>query len=623
MAHIVREPLLNDMRDETGPFDVIGDVHGCRAELETLLAELGYRSPATSRPRRRRRTTPTAARRCSSATWSTADPTPRACCGWRWAWSRRATRSACCGNHENKLVRALRGRKVTVSHGLAETLAQLAAEHRRSSGQRRGVLSTTWSRTTCSTTAGWSSRTPGSRRPTTAGRRARCGASRCTATRPGRPTSSACRCATRGPTTTAAGRWCSTATPRRPTPEWVNNTMCLDTGCVFGGRLTALRYPEKRDASPLPPAGLVRTGQAVWRRRVPTRRGRPPRAGPARARRRRSASASSRRATTAGSPCARRTPPAALEVMSRFAVDPHWLLYLPPTMAPVGDHRRGRSARAPRRGVRGLPRRRRRAGGVRGEAHGFPRGRAGVPGSGARPVRHRRRRHGLHPDRTRSFFERDLTEALLDRVRAAVGGGLWDELGTDWLLLDAELLPWSAKAGGLLTGQYAPVGAAAVAGLSAAVAELTRAGERGVDVSALLAGARSRADNAGAYRDAYRRYCRPTDGLRATRAGRAPRRPRSNSHSRARATSRRGPTREPRERFLPRRPRPRRAPRWSANGPARRSAARRASTGLQLADLKLHRGEQTGVLRKLDDDRAGEFGKVARGGHLAFVRASR
>ena len=41
-AEIVIEPLLNDKRAETGPFDVIGDVHGCRAELEALLDELGY-----------------------------------------------------------------------------------------------------------------------------------------------------------------------------------------------------------------------------------------------------------------------------------------------------------------------------------------------------------------------------------------------------------------------------------------------------------------------------------------------------------------------------------------------------------------------------------------------------
>ena len=30
-----------------------------------------------------------------------------------------------------------------------------------------------------------------------------------------------------------------------PEPDWVNNTICIDTGCVFGGRLTALRYPER------------------------------------------------------------------------------------------------------------------------------------------------------------------------------------------------------------------------------------------------------------------------------------------------------------------------------------------------------------------------------------------
>ena len=35
------ERLFNDRRDLTGPFDIIGDVHGCRAELEALLLRLG------------------------------------------------------------------------------------------------------------------------------------------------------------------------------------------------------------------------------------------------------------------------------------------------------------------------------------------------------------------------------------------------------------------------------------------------------------------------------------------------------------------------------------------------------------------------------------------------------
>ena len=51
----------------------------------------------------------------------------------------------------------------------------------------------------------------------------------------------------------------------------------------------------------------------------------------------------------------------------------------------------------------------------------------------------------------RPFFGPALTSALLDRVRAAaLAAGLFDELSTSWLLLDAELLPWSAKAGQLL-----------------------------------------------------------------------------------------------------------------------------------------------------------------------------
>ncbi|MBM2813094.1 MAG: Bis(5'-nucleosyl)-tetraphosphatase (asymmetrical) [Chloroflexi bacterium] len=41
-ARIERVPLSCDFRGERGPFDVIGDVHGCFDELRVLLSSLGY-----------------------------------------------------------------------------------------------------------------------------------------------------------------------------------------------------------------------------------------------------------------------------------------------------------------------------------------------------------------------------------------------------------------------------------------------------------------------------------------------------------------------------------------------------------------------------------------------------
>src|SRR5205807_392142 len=80
-------------------------------------------------------------------------------------------------------------------------------------------------------------------------------------------------------------------------------------------------------------------------------------------------------------------------------------------------------------------------------------------------------------------------------------------------LLDAELLPWSAKAGKLIIDQYASVGAAATSALPAAAAALSAAAGRGVDVANLLVHNENRLANAQAFREAYRRYCWPTDGL--------------------------------------------------------------------------------------------------------------
>jgi protein phosphatase len=105
------------------------------------------------------------------------------------------------------------------------------------------------------------------------------------------------------------------------------------------------------------------------------------------------------------------------------------------------------------------------------------------------------------------------TEAALSRVRGAVeSAGLWDELGTGWLVLDCELLPWSAKAMELIRRQYASVGAAARAGLSSTVTALDVAAARGLDVTQLLERQRQRIEHVDHYVEAYRRYVWPVNG---------------------------------------------------------------------------------------------------------------
>ncbi|HEX5496768.1 MAG TPA: polynucleotide kinase-phosphatase, partial [Mycobacteriales bacterium] len=303
-----------------------------------------------------------------------------------------------------------------------------------------------------------------------------------------------------------------------PVPEWVNNTLCLDTGCVFGGRLSALRYPERELVSvPAervwyePAAPFPRDGGA---------------AAPAEAGRRDPdmldiTDVLGRRVVETGHhgrvTVREENAAAALEVISRFAVDPRWLAYLPPTMAPVATSARPDLLEHPDEAFAAF-----RADGVDRviceEKHmgsravvlvcrdaGAAADRFGVTGG----------RTGAVFTRTgRPFFSAGLTGELLDRLAAAVSAaGLWGELDTGWLLLDSEILPWSAKAADLLRDQYASVGAAARAALPVAVTELERAAGRGLPVGDLLARTRTRAGNAEAFTAAYRRYCWPTDGL--------------------------------------------------------------------------------------------------------------
>ena len=115
----------------------------------------------------------------------------------------------------------------------------------------------------------------------------------------------------------------------------------------------------------------------------------------------------------------------------------------------------------------------------------------------------------------RPFFEdRVLESAFLARVRAALeAAGAWDDLATDWVVLDAELMPWSAKAQELIRQQYAPVGVAARTGLGATAEALEAAANRGVDVGAFLARTRERLHLVERYVAAYRRYAWPVASL--------------------------------------------------------------------------------------------------------------
>jgi len=527
-ATITRTKLFSDLKDEAGPFDVIGDVHGCRAELEQLLTELGYilQHDAAGRPVGARH--PDGRR--AIFVGDLVDRGPDTPGVLRLVMSMVAAGTAFCvaGNHEVKLLKALRGKNVRRSHGLDASMEQLELQteefraevdrfidgligHYVLDGGRLVVAH-----------AGLIERYHGR----ASGRvREFClyGQTTGETDEYGLPVRYPWAMEYRGQAVVLYGH-----TPV-PAAEWLNNTMCLDTGCVFGGRLTALNYPERTTVSvsaarvyhppakPFPavsPSGPVSAFGPVS-------------AGPAR----REPDvldigdvSGSRVIETAYLPrvgVRDAHAAAALEVMSRFAIDPRWLLYLPPTMGPVATAAGGDLLEHPDQAFGAY-----RADGVASvlceEKHMGSRAvllvcrspddaqaRFGLPGAA-----------GAIWTRTgRPFFAADLTAALIEQVSAAAEkAGLFEELGTSWLLLDAELLPWNVKAGSLLRDQYAAVGAAALASLPAAASALEQACARGLPgVGPLLERTRSRLANAEAFTAAYLRYCWATDGLAGVR----------------------------------------------------------------------------------------------------------
>ncbi|AEI64392.1 polynucleotide kinase-phosphatase [Corallococcus macrosporus] len=522
-VEFVRQPLWNNRKHEHGPFDIIGDVHGCREELEALLDKLGYevRPRADGTPGFDVR--PPEGRKAIFV-GDLVDRGPDTPGVLRLVMGMVAAGSALCvpGNHEVKLMRKLRGKKVNVSHGLAQSLEQLEREppefHKAVTDFIDGLVS-------------HYVLDDGRLVVAHAGMKA---------SMQGRGSGRVREFALYGETTGETDEfglpvrfnWAAeyrgkAAVVYGHTPvleaDWLNNTLCVDTGCVYGGKLTALRYPERELVSVpaarayaesiRPLGGAVAPGDGlsaqqvhddlldiedVLGKRVVTTR-------------------LSQNVTVR-----EENATAALEAMSRFAIDPKWLIYLPPTMSPSEtsqspgylEHPAEALAYYRKEGVTKV---------VCEEKHMGSRAVVVIARDEAAALRRfgvTTGELGVCYTRTgrRFFSDEGLEAAFLGKVRAALtASGFWEAHQTDWACLDGELMPWSFKAQELLRDQYASVGAASRAALGDVVSVLGQAVARGVEVGELAARFGEKARSVERYVEAYRRYCWPVHSLEDVR----------------------------------------------------------------------------------------------------------
>jgi protein phosphatase len=531
-ASIERVPLWNDRRDEHGPFDIIGDVHGCCDELEELLQELGYEAGVEmgsepgwgvgqlvyTHPQGRK----------AVFVGDLVDRGPRVLDTVRIVRKMVTYGSALCvpGNHDMKLLRKLRGKNVQITHGLANSLGEIEAlpDDVREPFRKEladfldGLVShyVLDDGKLVVAHAGMKEELQG-RGSGKVREFALYGETTGETDEFGLPVRYNWAAEYRGSAMVVYGH-----TPV-PEPEWLNRTVNIDTGCVFGGKLTALRYPEQEFVSvpakqtyceparpflseeqqaPLSAQQLhddiLDAEDVLGKRIISTRL-------------QRNVTIREENAT------------AALEVMSRFAANPKWLIYLPPTMSPCETSNEPGLLEHP------------------AEAFSYFRSQ-GVPqvvceekhmGSRAVVVVCRdedaaRERFGVTDGEAgivytrtgrRFFNDAELEAQFLDRLRTAMTtSGFWDEFHTSWACLDCELMPWSAKAQELLRSQYAAVGAAGSASLPEAIGVLERAagrmnGDNQSKTTAVLDRLRSRLQSIDKFVTAYRQYCWSVESL--------------------------------------------------------------------------------------------------------------
>lgn len=499
---IIRDPLYNDKKDIHGPFDIIGDIHGCLDELVLLLQKLGYSNDSGQwiHPEGRKPIfLGDLVDRGPDSPGVLKLVMPMVKAGLAWCVP---------GNHDDKLRRWLIGKQVHIRYGLEATVAQLAGESDEFRKEIAEFIDSLISHYVFDdgrlvvAHAGLKESMQG--RGSGAVREfCLYGETTGETDEFGLPIRYNWAAEYKGKATVVYGH-----TPV-PEAQWLNNTIDIDTGCVFGGSLTALRYPEKELVSvpaakvysepvrPIAAAPVTLTLQQqqddvldisdfTGKLIVPTKYGH---------------NITIREEHSI----------AALEVMSRFAVDPRWLIYLPPTMSPSETstlpdfleypteafdyfkrmglirvicekkHMGSRAILIVARNAAAIE----KAFGIKTEATGVIYTRTG-----------------------RAFFNDSTTEqALLQRLNAALeASGFYEEHQTDWVCLDAELMPWSSKAQALLQNQYGAVGAVATGSLHASMDALQQASGRS-EVKELLSRYAEKQQDVQDFITAYRHYC--------------------------------------------------------------------------------------------------------------------
>ncbi|MBX5493717.1 MAG: polynucleotide kinase-phosphatase [Bryobacteraceae bacterium] len=513
---IRRVPLWNNKKDQKGPFDIIGDLHGCADELRALLSKAGW-----ERYRLAEQETPWGDEcwrhpegRRAIFLGDLVDRGPHIVDTVRIVRNMVNAGTALCvaGNHDVKLVRWLRGRGVQVKYGLEQSIAELETLCDEDRSRIASFLDSLVSHYVLDegrlvvAHAGLREEMHGR---ASAAVRQFClyGETTGETDEFGLPVRYNWAAEYRGKAAVVYGH-----TPV-PEPEWLNHTVNIDTGAVFGGKLTLLRYPEREFlcvpalreyATPIRPIARAGSPRRTIQQELDDVLDLEDVTGKRRVETRLHGAITIREENSI----------AALEVMSRFATDPRWLIYLPPTMSPSEASSRPGYLEYPTEAFQYF------------QKNGVPRVICEEKHMGSRAVvvicrdaDAARERFGVIDGRLgvcytrtgRPFFSELSEEAsFIARVHSAItNAGFWDEFRSNWFCLDCELMPWSAKARELIQQRYAAVGAAGVASLTAVL----QAMETSPAAAGLWHRYSQRLDRLQRYRKAYRRYCWPVRSL--------------------------------------------------------------------------------------------------------------